>query len=165
MEQTFRVLNRLVEEGILGKYAVGGAMAAMFYIEPVTTFDLDIFVVLPRLASGLITLTPLYDHLASLGYKSEDAYVNIEGVPVQFLPAYNNLVQEGLDNAALLSYGSVSVRVVRAEYLISIAIQTGRPKDRARVAALLEEATIDKQLLAEILERHALKQKARSWMI
>lgn len=47
MEKTFKVLNRLVEEGIIGRYAVGGALGAMFYAEPVSTFDLDIFVVLP----------------------------------------------------------------------------------------------------------------------
>lgn len=164
METTFKVLNRLVEEGVLGKYAVGGAMAAMFYAEPVTTYDLDIFVILPRLASGLLTLTPLYEHLASLGYEIERECVNIEGVPVQFLPAYNDLVQEGLNESVSLPYGSIVVNVLRAEYLIAIAIQTGRVKDRARVAALLEEAPIERGFLAKIIGRHSLQAKAREWM-
>lgn len=41
MEATVRVLNEMVEEGLLEAYAIGGAMAAVFYVEPVATFDLD----------------------------------------------------------------------------------------------------------------------------
>lgn len=48
MEKALAVLNELEQAGILGRYAIGGAMAATFYAEPVVTFDLDIFVVLPR---------------------------------------------------------------------------------------------------------------------
>lgn len=164
MKKTFEVLNRLVDEGVLGRYAVGGAMAAMFYAEPVTTFDLDIFVVLSRLTSGLITLTPLYEHLASLGYESDGECVDIEGVPVQFLPAYNELVEEGLREAALQYYDTIPVRVLTAEHLIAIAIQTGRTKDRIRVGMLLDEAPIDRVRLDRILERHSLKERSRSWL-
>ncbi len=154
----------MVEEGIIGRYAVGGAMGAMFYAEPVSTFDLDIFVVLPHLDSGLITLAPLYDHLASLGYTSEGECVNIEGVPVQFLPAYNSLVEEALREAEIIEYRSTPVRVMTAEHLIAIAIQTGRPKDRVRVALLLEEAQIDRNRLDSILKRYSLIERGRSWM-
>jgi hypothetical protein len=164
MERTFRVLNRLVEDGVIGLYAVGGAMGAMFYAEPVSTFDLDIFVVLPRSDSGLITLTPLYDRLSSLGYKSDGECINIEGIPVQFLPAYNELVEEALREATPKQYKSTPVRVMTAEHLIAIAIQTGRKKDQVRVALLLEEAIIDRARLDGILQRHALKEQSETWM-
>ncbi|MCX5895492.1 MAG: hypothetical protein NTZ51_06650 [Proteobacteria bacterium] len=36
------MLNTLENEGVLGKYAIAGAMGATFYIEPVLTFDLDV---------------------------------------------------------------------------------------------------------------------------
>ena len=36
-------------------------MGATFYVEPLLTFDLDIFVLLPGTAGGLLTLAPL-DH-------------------------------------------------------------------------------------------------------
>jgi len=164
MEKTFDVLNRLVEEGIIGKYAVGGAMAALFYTEPAATYDLDIFVVLPRLPSGLITLGPLYEHLAGLGYKVEGECVDIEGVPVQFLPAYNKLVEESLREARTLMYGEIPVPVLAVEYLIAIAIQTGRPKDRIRVTMLMEEASVDRSLLDRILRVHDLVGKGRQWI-
>ena len=92
MEKTLEVLNRLVIQKTIEKYAIGGAMGAMFYAEPVSTFDLDIFVMLPRLESGLITLSGLYTCLSGMGYMPEGECVLIEGIPVQFLPAYNALV-------------------------------------------------------------------------
>ncbi len=56
MDKTLQVLNGLVAEGVLSRYAIGGAMGATFYVEPVLTFDLDIFVVLPQTSAGLYTL-------------------------------------------------------------------------------------------------------------
>ena len=99
MEQTLNVLNALEREGILGCYAIAGAMGATFYTEPVLTFDLDVIVVLPQTTSGLLTLTPLYEALRARGYMEEGECVDIEGVPVQFLPAYNALLEEALTEA------------------------------------------------------------------
>lgn len=58
MRDALSILNRLQDDGVLGSYAIGGAMAAMFYAEPVTTFDLDVFVVLPQ-QRALLTLNPI----------------------------------------------------------------------------------------------------------
>jgi hypothetical protein len=63
MEQTLAVINQLEREGLIGRYAIGGAVAATRYIEPIQTYDLDIFVVLPVAPSGLISLTPIYSYL------------------------------------------------------------------------------------------------------
>ena len=93
MEKTLQILNALERDGVLGRYAIGGAMGAMFYIEPVLTFDLDVFVLLPQ-KGDLILLTPLYEALKRQGYATEEGEsVNIECVPVQFLPAYNQLLE------------------------------------------------------------------------
>ena len=48
MKHTLQVLNGLERDGVLSRYAIGGAMGATFYVEPLLTFDLDIFVVLPE---------------------------------------------------------------------------------------------------------------------
>ena len=89
MEKTLQALNALERDGIVRLYAIGDAMAATFYTEPVLTFDLDIFVLLPeaQAAGRLLTLSPLYDDLRRRGYAEEGECVLIEGVPVQFLPA------------------------------------------------------------------------------
>ena len=159
MEKTLRVLNNLVQQGVLNGYAIGGAMGATFYAEPVLTFDLDIFVILPQTPSGLLTLEPLYEALRARGYHEEGDCVNIEGVPVQFLPAHNELLREALAEALEVFYDQTPTRVMRAEHLVAIAMQAGRDKDRERVRLLREQASLDKDYLANVLSRHGLERK------
>jgi len=163
MERTLQVLNRLEQGGVLSRYAIGGAMGATFYVEPLLTFDLDIFVVLPQTESGLLTLGPLYAALRAAGYAEEGECVNIEGVPVQFLPAYNALLQEALEEARETLYESTPTRVLRAEHLLAIALQTGRAKDRERVRLLREQAALDQDYLTGLLARHGLAAKGPQW--
>lgn len=163
MERTLQVLNELERDGILSRYAIGGAMGAMFYIEPLLTFDLDIIVLLPETKGGLLTLAPLYEALRAKGYAEEGECVVIEGVPVQFLPAYNALLEEALQNARTMSYESTSTKVLGAEHLVAICLQTGRTKDRERVRILQEEANLDSVYLSEILRRHQLEGKWKEW--
>ena len=47
MERTVKVLNEMKTEGVILDYALGGAVAALFYIEPIETHDLDVFISLP----------------------------------------------------------------------------------------------------------------------
>lgn len=63
MEKTFKIINQLKEEGIIKDYAVAEAVASIFYIEPITTYDLDIMIVLQEKNSSLISLSPIYDWL------------------------------------------------------------------------------------------------------
>jgi hypothetical protein len=163
MEKTLQVLNDLVRDEVLSRYAIGGAMGATFYAEPVLTFDLDIFVTLPQTVSGFLTLDPLYDALRARGYTEEGECVNIEGIPVQFLPAHNDLLVEALTEAREVLYDQTSTRVVRAEHLVAIALQTGRDKDRERVRLLREEARLDRDYLAGVLARHGLEARWKQW--
>jgi len=39
MEKTLQVLKSLESAGVLNRYAIGGAMGATFYTEPVLTFE------------------------------------------------------------------------------------------------------------------------------
>lgn len=41
MKRALEVLNKLVAEGVIRDYAIGGAMGATFYLEPISTMDLD----------------------------------------------------------------------------------------------------------------------------
>jgi hypothetical protein len=111
----------------------------------------------------LLTLTPLYEALRARGYAEEGEYVNIEGVSVQFLPAYNALFEEALNEAREVPYDDVQARVLRAEHLVAICVQTGRPKDRERVRLMREQAVLDASYLAAVLARHGLTDKWRQW--
>ena len=163
MERTLQVLNELEREGVLSRYAIGGAMGATFYIEPFLTFDLDIIVVLPKTKAGLLTLAPLYEVLRAKGYAEEKECVVIEGVPVQFLPAYNPLLEEALREARDMSYQATWTRVLRVEHLLAICLETGRAKDRERVRILREQAILDDVYLAQVLRRHELEGKWKEW--
>lgn len=163
MKAAIKVLNDLVDAGIIRNYGIGGAMGAMFYAEPVNTFDLDVFVVLPEEASGLLSLSALYEALQIRGHKAEAEYIVVEGVPIQFLPAYNVLLEEALQHAVELDYDGEPASVLRVEYLLAICVQTGRPKDRARVSVLLEQADVDTEYLHSILGRHNLSGKWKEW--
>jgi hypothetical protein len=164
MEGTLRVLNRLLDEGVVSRYAIGGGMAATFYAEPFLTYDLDVFVLLPEAADGLLlSLSPLYDRLARDGYRAEKEYVLIEGVPVQFLVAYNPLVEEAVEQAIEVRYGATAARVVRLEHLLAIMLQTGRAKDRERLAAILDQVAPDQAALDGIVSRHGLRERWNLW--
>ena len=38
------VLNEMEANGVIDRYAIGGAVGATFYLEPVATLDVDVFV-------------------------------------------------------------------------------------------------------------------------
>jgi len=158
MEETLVVINKLEKEGLIERYAIGGAVAATRYIEPSQTYDLDIFVMLPLSPSGLTSVSPIYDYLTQRGYTpSGESIIIIEGWPVQFLPVYNQLTEEALEQAIEVRFGTTPTRVMSAEYLAAIMLETGRPKDHARLIQFFEFEAIDRTMLENIVERHGLK--------
>jgi len=163
MERTIEVLNQLEQEGLIRRYAIGGAVAVLFYAEPVLTYDLDVFVLLASEgSSGLVDLSPIYRRLAELGHHPDREAVIVAGVPVQVIPAYNALVEEAVASAEEAHFGDAPTRVVGYEHLLAIMTQTGRPKDRERLASLLEQRPPDTGRLDAILRRHAL---VDSWQV
>jgi hypothetical protein len=103
----------MVKDGVVEQYAVGGAVAALFYIEPINTNDLDIFFRVGDPSYGLDILTPLYKYLAGLGYKPTGEAIDIEGWPVQFLPVFNSLLEEAVDQAKEVRFQRTTTRVMQ----------------------------------------------------
>ncbi len=163
MEKTLAVINQLEQEGLIERYAIGGAVAATRYIEPIQTYDLDIFVVLPVSPSGLISLTPIYAYLTQRGYTPQGEGIIIEDWPVQFLPVYDELTEEALAEAIEVEFGSTPTRVLSAEHLAAIMLKTGRPKDHARLTQFFEFDALNQAILAEIVARHGLSSKWESF--
>ncbi len=163
MEATLRVLNELERDGVITRYAIGGAVGAIFYMEPFLTYDLDVFVVLPETAGGLLTLAPIDEALKRRGCTEEAECVLIEGMPVQFLPADNLLLEEALAEARETAYAETTTRVLRPEHLAAIMVQTGRDKDRQRFSTFLQDAALDAGYLQGVLERHQLSDRIERW--
>jgi hypothetical protein len=159
MEEAIRVLNQLQSEGFIADWAVGGGMATIFYTEPFLTLDVDVFAALPEPEAPILNLHPIYKRLAEMGYAPVNECVQIGKTPIQLLVPPSPLEEEALRMAATHSYGGTPLRVFRAEHLLSIYLSVGRPKDRARIQMLVEQAELDEELLASILTRHNLTEQ------
>ena len=151
------VIERMKSEGVVTEYAIGGAMALVFWSEPIPTFDLDVFVLIPS-PSLLVSLTPIYDWARHNGFREEAEHILIAGIPVQLIPAPNALAEEAVREAALLDYAGSPVRVIRAEYLIALYLEPSArtAKRLVRVAALMEEGNVDRALLNDLVARYKL---------
>jgi hypothetical protein len=163
MEKTLKIVNSMVEKGIIKAYAIGGGMAATYYGEPTLTDDLDLFVYLAEGSDDIRPLKSIYEHLKGRGYKESREGIIIEGNLTQFLPPYNALIEEAVNTAIPACFGKTETRIVSLEHLIAIMVQTTRLKDWGRIANLLEIANdpnakilLDKGKLNDILKRHGL---------
>jgi len=168
MDETLKIINGMVKKGVIGGYAIGGGMAADYYGEPTLTYDLDLFVYFASDADSceLISMSPIYKYLLDLGYKAEAEGFLIEGILVQFLPPYNDLIREALDYAKSVMYNDTRTRIFSLEYVLAIMLQTGRPKDKIRLSNLHEimkdpntKTKPDYDKLGKILTDHGLKDK------
>lgn len=159
MEKAIKVVNQLKEDGIIKDYAIGGGIATIHYVEPLLTYDLDIFFLPQKEGKGLISLSPIYEFLRKKGYKPHKEQVIIGKIPVQFLPPYNELIREAIENAVDIKYKKEKTRIFKAEYLLAIMIQTGRPKDKERIIKLLDESKVNKNYLMKILQKYNLREK------
>lgn len=164
VKATLEVINQMQADGVIGNYAIGGAVGATFYLEPVATLDIDVFISFQNSgASKLLTLSPIYDYLTERGFKAEKEHVVIEKWPVQFLPPGNALVEEALTQAVETEVEGAKTRVMTAEHLVAIALQTGRAKDFSRILQFIESGALDSDKLDAILARHGLVAKWRQF--
>ena len=66
IKDVIATVNRMQVEGVIERYAIGGAVAATFYLEPVSTLDVDIFVTFrAEPGSLLISPQPIFDYLTA----------------------------------------------------------------------------------------------------
>lgn len=158
LREVFLVLNDMRSQSVVDNYALGGAMAAVFYAEPTRTYDLDVFVLLKEPAGTTLTsLSPVYEWLEGRGFRPDAEHVLIHGVPVRLLPAFNDLVRESLAEARTLDYDGIPVRVVDPEHLCALAIQAGGRRRRERAWQIIESGAANQERLAAILRRHGLR--------
>jgi hypothetical protein len=157
IREVIAVINQMEKESVIERYAIGGAVGATFYLEPVATLDVDVFVAFDVVPGQfIVTPKPIIDYLASRGCSMKGEYVMIAGWPVQFLPPVSPLVEEALAQAPEVDVEGVQARVFSAEHLAAIALETGRAKDKARLLQFIEEGAIDAPRFQEIVQRHNL---------
>jgi hypothetical protein len=159
MKQALQCLNELVNEGVIGKYAIGGAVGASFYIEAVNTEHVDAFVFMPPGPGGLISLGPIYDAMIAKGGVARGEHIVIGGWPIQILPAYKPLVEEALADAVQTTFDDVPTSVLLPEHLCAIALDTGRLKDYLRVSMFIEQDEVDPAGLWALVCKYGLQDR------
>jgi hypothetical protein len=166
MKATLQAINQMQADGVIGPYAIGGAIGATFYLEPTSTFDIDVFVSLQKIpGSPLITLAPIFEYLAASprNYRIENEFIIVEGWPVQFLPPGDALEEEALAQAIETEVDGIKTRVLTAEHLVAIALKLGRAKDKIRIAQFLESGVLNGEKLDQMMARHGLLAKWREF--
>ena len=160
LEKIFPILNQMEAEGVIGRYAIGGAVGAIFWLEPFQTKDLDVFVALTTSVGGtLLSLGPIYDYLVARGYRPKGQFIVMAGWSVEFVPPATPLVEEALAQAVARDVSGIATRVFTAEHLAAICLQVGRPRDHDRILRFIEVGVLDVATLDAILRRHGLLEK------
>lgn len=161
IQEVIKIINQMQADGVMERYAIGGAVGATFYLEPVATLDVDIFITLKAEAGTLlVSPQPMFDYLKARGGTMQGEYIVIAGWPVQFLPPTGPLAEEALREAVTRDVDGTPARVFTAEHLAAIALQTGRAKDKARVLQFVEAGTLDAARFQAVITRHGLTE---SW--
>ncbi len=138
-----RVINQMEADGVVTRYAIGGAVGATFFLEPVATLDVDIFVGFREEPGAvLVSPQPIFDYLTARGGVMEGEYVMLHGWPVQFLPPTSPLVDEALADAVTVDVEGTPARVFTAEHLAAIALRD-RPAQRQGQAAAVRRRRSD----------------------
>ena len=154
LADVMRAANELIAARRIEDWALGGALAAIYHVEPFTTYDADIFFI--PADKGLTAGIPaIYEHLQARGWQAEGEHLKVRGFPVQFLAAHG-LTEEAVREAERIEFEGVPAKVFRAEHIIAIAASVGRQKDKARIEQMLQQASVDKSRLETILSRHKL---------
>ena len=160
IKDVLAAINEMQRDGIIERYAIGGAVGATCYLEPVSTLDVDIFVAFhPDPGRIIISPQPIFDYLTRRGATVDGEYLVIAGWPVQFLPPTGPLGEEALAEAVPIDLDGEPAHVFTADHLAALALQTGRAKDKSRLLQFVESGALDADRFDAILERHGLRGK------
>jgi hypothetical protein len=149
-------------DGVVRNYAIGGGIAAIYYLEAYLTDDIDIFIPVASVSigkAGLVSLEPIYGYLKGFGYFPSKEGVIIEDWLVQFIPTFEPMQEEAIAKARQVTYGKTETNIFTAEYLAAELLRSGRRKDHARVIALIEGNRVDMKILRDIIGKYGLADK------
>lgn len=155
------VLEEMKEAGIIEKYAIGGAFAAILHYEPISTIDLDIFFFLSeKNDSPILSLNAIYEFAKEKGFSFDHEFVNIHGWLVQFVEAsHSGLWTEAVKNAETIKIEEFEAKIIDKEHLVVMWLFAGRAKDYQKIAMFYEAGFLDEAKLLGILEKYDLTAK------
>lgn len=147
-EKVIKRLNKLKETGVIKDYAIGGAHAVAYYLEPVKTLDLDIFIFAESDQDFYIFRT----YIKKAGFRVRGTHVVIDDILVHFLPgSLHPFINEAVRRAKRIRVRGIPTKVLNVEYLIVSLLMAFRLKDKMVIPDLLDLA--DMERLRTIIER------------
>src|SRR5579862_190481 len=119
LADVLRAANDLVAANLIEDWALGGALAAIYYVEPFSTYDADIFFI-PKDKGLTAGIPAIYAHLQSQGWQVEREHLLVREFPVQFLAA-SGLTEEAVREAERVQFKGVPAKIFQPEHIIAIA--------------------------------------------
>lgn len=142
-----KVFDRLKKKKVFEDYAIGGAIAVSYYVEPRRTRDLDIFLLTDDEGYKLT-----WEMLEKLGYEHKEDSIIVEDVPVDIVSAYQHpFYEEAIRNSKEIKINRIQVKIFTPEYLIATKLLVFRNKDKDDISDLLRYEKIDVTGLKDIL--------------
>ena len=157
MKRVAELLNAMLDARVISDYAVFGAVAQMRYTEAIVTLDADILIAVPD-ETMIDVLSPIYSFCRACDYFPDGESIRVGNWPVQFVPAFNKITRDAMDNAETADFEGVRLRVVSALYLAVIALEVGRAKDFARILSLIESGATNSNAIATLAGKYNLNQ-------
>jgi hypothetical protein len=155
VKEAAKLLNEMVAAKVVSNYALFGALAQMRYTSAVATLDADVLVAIPD-GDRRDILAPIYRFCEARGYPPEGEAIRVGDWPVQFVPAFDALTTEAIEQAATDDVEGEPIRVATALHLVLLALRVGRGKDYARILALLEADAVTREDIETAAARHGL---------
>lgn len=146
--EAIQEMNRLKQRRVIKDYAVFGAVAATFYMEPIFTEDIDVIVLVNSDEEYIET----FRRAGEFAQGMEGMHYIFGDVPVQLFPTtVKPVYRDALENALNKRIENTKVKVVGPEHLILLYLESFRPRDHFRIQHLRPKANIE--LLDQLLER------------
>ncbi len=150
-----KVMKDLIKNNLIESWVIGGGSALSYYTDPISTIDIDIFIVLKK-KSFLIDLSEIYSFLKEqYGAEPVDEMIKIKNVYIQFLVAGDKLTVEATEHPNIVN----QIPLFSLEYLIAIMLYVGDRKYKSRLVLVKDEQKYDDDILLDILTRHGLIKK------
>lgn len=143
-----KIFNHLKVKKRVRDYAIFGAVASTFYIEPIFTDDIDIIV----FAETHLEYISIGRELAKLATRKLDFGFIIADTKVQIQPtSIHPLNGSALINARPIRIGNIRTKIVDREHLILLHLRAFGDKDVYKARLLLRKA--DWKYLDSLIER------------
>jgi hypothetical protein len=154
ISEIVKILNSMKKKKYIKEWALGGGVAAKYYVNPPITKDIDFFVTIDD--KSIMFMQPIYAYMIEQGAEFKGHLFKYKGITLDIIPVMNELVKEAVNKSEEVVFDNVKLNIISADYLAAIALQVGRNKDIDRVKRLFNARLITVQFM-NLIEKYKLQ--------